>query len=104
MGLKADITRHWVHSQEEDTEAGMVYRPVEHELPAARGRAALKLNRDGTCQYYGIGRGDRPEAAPGKWTLEEGDPPHIRVRFDSGEKMDLQIVSANRDKLVVAPE
>jgi hypothetical protein len=102
---KADVTGHWVHSFEEDDENGIVYRPQGHKLPRARGRAALELKQDGTSRYIGIGRGDRPDVAEGTWTLEqEKGRPRIRICFTSGETMDLPVVSATTEKLVIAPE
>jgi hypothetical protein len=100
---EADVTGHWVHSHEEDDENGTVYRPVGYKLPRARGRTGFELRQDGTCQYFGIGRGDDPEAIEGTWKLNKEDRPHIRMYFDSGETMDFPIVSANNKKLVVAP-
>jgi hypothetical protein len=104
MISKADIAGHWVHSHEEDDEKGMAYRPAKHKLPRARGRTEFEFNRDGTCRYIAIGRGDRPDPVTGTWTLDDGKQPRIRMSFDSGETMDLRVVSVSEDKLVLKSE
>ena len=102
MTRKADLIKHWVHSHEEDDENGMVYRPSGYKLPRARGRVGFELKEDGTCEYFGIGRGDKAESTACTWTLEPGQQPLIRLRFDSGETQTFPVVSVDGKRLVVA--
>lgn len=62
----------------------MVYRPREHELPRARGRAGLELNADGTFVEWAIGRGDANQAVPGTWTTEVDGS--VRLTYASGAR------------------
>ena len=98
---KAALSKRWVHSHEEDREGERVYRPSGFKFPRARGRVAIELKDDGTAEYVGIGRGDKPEGMPGKWTLETGPREVIRLKLESGETMNLRVVSFESGRLVV---
>ncbi len=42
------LTRHWVHSHEEDTATQTVFRPATYDFPLSRGRRSFELRPDGT--------------------------------------------------------
>ena len=93
MEVKA-LCQHWVHSHEEDTDTGMVFRPAAYKFPPARGRKGFELKPDGTLIDYGIGATDRRTRSTGKWRLADDE---LRL----GERA-LKIVSLDRERLVVA--
>ena len=96
--MRRNLLRRWLHSHEEDTAEGQVYRPAGYAFPRARGRAGFELRDDGRCEYIAIGRGDRPEVVTGEWTLD-GD--RIRMRLETGESTEMRVVSVDRERLVV---
>lgn len=98
------LHQRWMHSHEEDTVEGRVYRPASHRLPPSRGRAGFDLKSDHTMVYLSIGRGDAPEATSGTWDIEEGNPPQLRIRLDSGEKLNLRLIAVEKERLVARAE
>lgn len=98
------LHQHWVHVHEEDTPTQMVFRPAGTDLPLSRGRSGFELKPDQSMGYCSIGRGDTPEQEAGVWTLEEGDPPQLHLRINSGEMQMLPIVSVAKNCLVLAKD
>ncbi|WP_020393085.1 hypothetical protein [Kribbella catacumbae] len=45
-----------------------VYRRDDFAFPPARGRRGVEFRADGTFTDWLIGRGDAPEAHPGRWS------------------------------------
>ena len=95
------LHQQWVHAHEEDTPTEAVYRPVDYELPPARGRTGFELKPDQTVTNIGIGRADVPEETAGSWELEEDDVPTVRIHLNTGETQRLPILSVEKDRLVV---
>ena len=95
------LCQRWIHVGEDDTPTEMVYRPAGYKLPPARGRTGFELRPDHTLSYLGIGPTDAPSGSAGRWEIEEGEPPAIRIELESGEIQRLPIVSAEPDRLVV---
>jgi hypothetical protein len=88
----------WVHSHEEDTAEGQVFRPDSYPFPPSRGRRALDLRSDGSYGASAPGPTDRPEETGGTWKLA-GDRLELRAADDSTEAY--QVVSATPDRLVL---
>src|SRR3712207_9162468 len=63
----AAVTGRWLHSFEEDHGDVTVYRPPDHDFPPARGRRGIEFFPDGSFTEWVIGRGDAPQAVPGRW-------------------------------------
>ncbi|SDX81119.1 hypothetical protein SAMN05660209_01331 [Geodermatophilus africanus] len=61
------LTGRWLHSFEEDHGDVTVYRPPDHDFPPARGRRGIEFAPDGSFTEWAIGRGDAPQAVPGRW-------------------------------------
>lgn len=78
--LNPAIFKHWVHSREEDTEEGSVYRPKDYKFPPARGRNGFEIKENGEFIKYEIGPDDRPRKISGHWK-QEGDN-RIRADFE----------------------
>ncbi|MCI0535000.1 MAG: hypothetical protein L0Z50_07215 [Verrucomicrobiales bacterium] len=98
---KSHLTRHWVHSHEEDTPTEMIFRPVEFKFPPSRGRASFELLADGTLIDHGIGAGDAVTETRGTW--RESPDGELILSHGATKKPArlLKIVSARRDRLVV---
>jgi hypothetical protein len=62
----AELYRRWVHAREEDDGDLQVYRPVDYDLPPARGRRGIEFRPDGEVLLYGPGPADKPVASPGR--------------------------------------
>ena len=90
----------WVHVHEEDTGDEMVFRPADTELPPARGRMGFELREDGTFAEAGLGARDVPEEATGSWALE-GDLITLSEGATQGVPREMEVVSAEKDRLVV---
>jgi hypothetical protein len=95
------LSRHWVHSHEEDTETEMVFRPASFNFPRSRGRRAFELKPDGSLVDIGIGPTDRPQEAQGRWNLADDDRLVFHGKTPLGPSRTLQIVSAEKDRLVI---
>jgi hypothetical protein len=104
MNMKADINvlyQNWVHSHEEDTETEMVFRPATFKFPPSRGRKSFDLKPDGSLVETGIGPTDRPQENQGTWKLEDDDSLVFYFSSQSVPKKLMQIVSADKDRLVI---
>jgi len=77
--LPNGIFKRWIHSFEEDSEDGAVYRPPDFDFPLARGRKGLELKEDSEFIEYTIGRTDAPHGNPGRWQPEGAN--RVRVTF-----------------------
>jgi hypothetical protein len=102
VNLKADaLTGLWVHSHEEDTDTQMVFRPKGFRFPPARGRNSFELKPDGSLVMGGMAADDRRTSTDGAWKLEG----HNRLAFYSGSDSTpdqvMEIVSADKDRLIV---
>lgn len=96
-----DLPKNWVHSHEEDTKTEMVFRPASYPFPLSRGRRSFELEPDGSLVEHGVAPNDRRQLAKGKWELKDDD----RLVFYKSEAAEasrvLEIVSADKDRLVV---
>jgi hypothetical protein len=89
----------WVHSQEEDTDDEMVFRPADRPLPPSRGRTSLEFRPDGTYVETEPGPVDVPESSTGSWSLEGG----WLVLEAEGNRptRELEITGAEDDRLTI---
>ena len=94
------LPQKWVHSQEEDTETQMVYRPSTYNLPPIRGgRVSLDIKSDGTFLTTGeAGADDRQTQTKANWKVDNNtlvlSDPHI-------DKKKLKILALDDKKLVI---
>ena len=101
--LTLEVFRHrWVHSFEEDSGDGQVYRPQSWDFPLSRRpREAFELRADGTAELFLPGAADRPESAKTSWSEEEGELIiHIPKKGGRGPST-LRILESAADKLLV---
>ena len=95
------LCQHWVHSHEEDTATGMVFRPASHPFPRSRGRRSFDLRPDGTLIEGGPGPTDRRQESAGTWRLTEDGALALYRPSESTPHRVLRIASAAKDRLVV---
>jgi hypothetical protein len=94
------LFRSWVHSHEEDHEDVRVYRPDDHPFPPARGRRGMEFAPDGIFVDHPLGRGDAPDAVPGRWRLVSDR--HIALTFGGARPdRELEILRCDEDVLHV---
>jgi hypothetical protein len=94
-----ELLGRWLHSHEEDEGDVRVYRPAGYHLPPARGRRGLEFLPDGELRVIGPGPADKPQSSPGRW--EPAGEHRARVSLPSSEPRELEIVSADPDRLAV---
>jgi hypothetical protein len=97
---KEQVSGHWVHAHEEDTEEGMVFRPADVDLPPSRGRMAFELREDGTFAETGLGVTDVPEEATGRWALD-GDIIRLSEGASQGVPREMEVITADAGRLVI---
>ena len=95
------LHRRWVHSHEEDTDRGMVFRPAGFDFPPSRGRLSFELRPDGTLLERGIGPADAPDQFEGTWDLESGDRLILHRPGQAEPRRELTVESVDADRLVV---
>jgi hypothetical protein len=88
----------WLHAHEEDTDDVMVFRPADADLPPARGREGLALDRDGSAAELTPGADDRPTESSGRWALTDAG---TLVVDGPGGRRALQVLTAEPGALVV---
>jgi hypothetical protein len=94
--------RRWIHSFEEDTAGGQVYRPETWDFPLSRRpRESFVLNRDGSAGMFLSGAADKPERKSASWT-EDGDEIVIRAgKKGSRAAAPLRVIEHGPDRLVI---
>ena len=95
------LHQQWVHSHEEDTETGMVFRPASFAFPPSRGRTAFTLKPDGGLVEIGIGPTDRHQESQGTWKFEDDGTLLFYEKARTKPKRTMKIVSLDKDRLVV---
>jgi hypothetical protein len=95
------LHRRWVHSHEEDTDRGMVFRPAGFDFPRSRGRLSFELRPDGTLVERGPGPTDAPVQVEGTWELEPGDRLILHRPGQEEPRRELTVSSVDGDRLVV---
>jgi len=93
------LTRGWVHSHEEDSEAQMVFRPLEYPFPRSRGRSQYTLKKDGTLVAQVPGPTDRRETLMGSWVANQNG--ELKFSFPGKETRRYVIASLSNDRLVL---
>jgi hypothetical protein len=89
----------WVHSNEEDTDDEMVFRPADRPLPPSRGRTSLEFRGDGTYVESAPGPVDVPEHSTGSWSLEGG---RLVLEAEGNRpSRELEITGAEDDRLTI---
>ena len=95
----------WLHSHEEDNASEMVFRPASYNFPPSRGRTGFDLRPDQSLAEIGIAPSDGPQETAGRWELEPGNKLAFYDKQGSRKAArTLQIVSASKDRLIVAKQ
>lgn len=92
------ISKHWVHSFEEDNHEEFVYRPHGFDFPRSRGRRALDLQPSGKILDLSPGRSDLPGQVEGDWDIED-EALVIHYTDGTGERLNIKEVTPG--KLVI---
>ena len=94
------LQRRWLHSHEEDSDTEMVFRPASFKFPPSRGRAGFDLKPNKSYIDIGIAPADGPQESRGTWKLRD-DQLELFKSASPTPTRTLQIVSADKDRLVV---
>ena len=95
-----DLIGHWVHSHEEDSAAGMIFRPASFSFPRSRGRDSFELQTDALVER-GPGPGDAATEKRGTWSvLENGELSFFRGAEKKPARV-LKVISVQPERLVV---
>ena len=92
------LEQRWMHSHEEDTPSGQVFRPASFPFPRSRGRRSFELKPGGRVLARDIGPDDRGVTTEGTWELH-GD--ELRLHLGSGGARVYRIEAASRERLVL---
>ena len=95
------LQQKWVHSHEEDTETDTVFRPASYRFPPSRGRKTFELKAGGVLLQAGIGPADVPRQQQGTWRLISDDELAFYFTSGTGPHLVMQIVSLEKNRLVV---
>ena len=96
---RSALERAWLHSHEDDTPDGTVYRPADYAFPPSRGRQGFELRPDGSCLGTTPGPTDRPEEAAGTWELTDDDTLVLSLPGEPDQR--LRVRDLSEDRLVV---
>jgi hypothetical protein len=91
----------WIHSHEEDVNTQMVFRPASYAFPPSRGRRGFELKSDQSLIDIGIAASDGPQVTKGTWKLD-GSSLQFFKSAGRTPTQTLQVVSADKDRLVVS--
>jgi len=94
------LQKRWLHSHEEDSDTEMVFRPASFKFPPSRGRAGFDLKANQSYIDIGIAPVDGPQESRGTWKLRD-DQLELFKSASPTPTRTLQIVSADKDRLVV---
>jgi len=94
------LQNRWLHSHEEDSNGQTVFRPASFAFPPSRGRAGFELKPDQSLIDIGVAPADGPQVSHGHWKLA-GDQLQFFKPADHAPTQTLQIISADKDRLVV---
>jgi hypothetical protein len=94
------LQKRWLHSHEEDSDTEMVFRPASFKFPPSRGRAGFDLKPNQSFIDIGIAPTDGPRESSGTWKLQDNQL-QLFTSSSSQASRTLQIVSADKDRLVV---
>jgi len=94
------LTRHWIHSHEEDTDIEMVFRPADFHFPPSRGRTGFELKSDGSLIQTGIAPTDGPQESRGTWKLAD-DQLLLYTKSKTQPARILKIEQVAPDRLVI---
>jgi hypothetical protein len=98
---KKELIQRWVHSREEDSDAGVVFRPETYDFPLSRRpRDAFELEPDGKLVMGTPSPADSLDQTDGTWELK-GNELQFSTGFESAEEPKWQIVSVENDRLVL---
>lgn len=93
-----NLQKEWVHSHEEDTPSGQVYRPRSFCFPPSRGRTCLELMPAGLLNQTRPAENDQLAAHRGQWILTADDELQVSI---SGAMRRFRIISLTPEKLIL---
>jgi hypothetical protein len=98
--LEACLVGTWIHSHEEDTPEGQVYRRPSYSFPPARGRRGFELREGGEAMLAGIAPTNGSQRITARWTREGRQ---IRIEPGDGRMvpMTFEVVSCDEEILRV---
>ncbi|MFK8101094.1 MAG: hypothetical protein AB8G15_01165 [Saprospiraceae bacterium] len=95
------LFQHWVHSYEDETGVGKVYRPSGYDFPRSRGRHGFQLKANGDCKEYAIAPTDGTLLRAAKWRYEGQDIIEIKYPEDKANPLRYQILSVTDTMLTI---
>jgi hypothetical protein len=98
---KQALHQRWMHSREEDTDTEVVFRPAHYDFPPARGRTGFELKQGGNLVEIGIAPTDAQQQSEGSWKLKDHNQLELYSGSDTEPYKQLQVVSAEEDRLVI---
>lgn len=102
--LPQSLFQSWVHSYEEDSDSGTVYRPQGYKLPLSRGRTGFAIRKGGRFEQYDIAPTDGLEKSEGNWTQVAANELEIRLNHEQEgrpESYRIYILTIQKNKLVI---
>jgi hypothetical protein len=94
------LFRTWVHSHEEDTADGRVYRPQGFPFPRSRGRDAFEVRPGGEFIHYEMAPGDGSLGRSGRWRAQ-GDVVIEATLPGTSDPLRLELTEVDDQRLVV---
>lgn len=97
------IYQKWVNSFEDEKGDGIeVYRPEGYAFPPARGRKAIKFQKEGMVVRFDIGPADGQKIVMGQWERTKfGNTMKITVQGAESGVYFLEVISVSKDMLKV---
>lgn len=94
--LEDQIVGAWIHSHEEDSGGGMVFRRSGMPMPPSRGRIGFTLNKGGTGTSRQIASSDGLVTTQGIWRLADRE---LHFESDGGNMQIWHVDEITPDRL-----
>ncbi len=95
------LFQHWVHSYEDETGVGKVYRPSGYNFPRSRGRHGFQLKANGDCTEYAIAPTDGTLLRAAKWTYTSQQIIQIEYLKANTDQTRYQVLSVTDTMLTI---
>ena len=97
------LSRRWMHSHEEDSEEGKVFRLSSFAFPPSRGRDGFELRSDHIFVDLAIAPTDGTIEWDGTWEIVDTPCLAIILSQRKGTARFLRVIRADADRLVLRP-